>query len=160
MITEQVENPAVVPLRLAAKKDRLQAAGKPQLELSKRFPTPKRILIIDDEAMIADSLAEILNNRGYEAQAFYDGREAIDEARKQCPDFVLSDVVMPRLSGVETVLAIRRICPGARILLFSGQASTTDILDARARVHDFELLPKPIHPDKLLRKLTILGRTS
>src|SRR5579864_6019213 len=99
MISHQVDNSAAAPLLFAEKKARFEAvAGKPEPEPSKRFPTAKRILVIDDEALIADSLAEILNNRGYQARAFYDGREAIDEVRQQCPDFVLADVVMPRLN--------------------------------------------------------------
>ena len=61
---------------------------------------------------------------------------------------------MPRRNGVETVVAIREFCPATRILLFSGQAGTADILEeARAHGHQFELLPKPIHPDLLLKKL-------
>jgi len=93
-------------------------------------------------------------SRGFDARPFYGGQGAIDFARKQCPDIVLSDVVMPKLNGVETVLAIRELCPSTRILLFSGQAGTSNILQrARASGHEFELLPKPIHPEDLLKKL-------
>lgn len=110
--------------------------------------------MIDDEATIADSLCEILNGHGYDAQAVYSGQAAIELTRKLCPDLVIADVVMPRLNGIETVLAIRELCPVTRILLFSGQAGTADLLaEARARGHQFELLPKPIHPDHLLKRL-------
>ena len=115
----------------------------------------RRILVIDDEISIADSLVEILASHGFEARAFYAGEGAVDFARKQCPDIVLSDVVMPKLNGVDTVLAIREICPATRILLFSGQAGTANILQrARADGHDFEVLPKPLHPDALLKTLS------
>jgi CheY-like chemotaxis protein len=115
----------------------------------------KCVLVIDDETLIADSLTEILNGAGYEAIAFYNGRSAIDFVRTQCPDVVISDVVMPKLNGVETVLAIRKLCPTARIVLFSGQAGTVDILEkARAQGHEFEVLLKPIHPDELLLRLS------
>jgi CheY-like chemotaxis protein len=115
----------------------------------------RRVLVIDDEVIIADTLAEILTSHGFEAHAFYAGQSAIEFARRQCPDIVLSDVVMPRLNGVETVLAIREICPSTRILLFSGQAGVSiNILErAREKGDDFELLPKPLHPDKLLENL-------
>jgi CheY-like chemotaxis protein len=64
---------------------------------------------------------------------------------------------MPKMNGVDTVLAIRELCPDARMLLFSGQAGTRDILaHARANGHEFELLPKPIHPDQLLKRLSAL----
>jgi CheY-like chemotaxis protein len=114
----------------------------------------QKVLVIDDETAIADSLAEILSDHGFEVMAAYDGPAAIAKAREICPDVVVCDVVMPQLNGVDTVIAIRQICPHARIFLFSGQANTTDILkNARAQGHSFELLPKPMHPDELLSRL-------
>ena len=125
-----------------------------ETEGSRAKANPKRVLVIDDEAPIADSLAEILIAHGYDAVAFYSGRAAIEFARERCPDLVVSDVVMPKMNGVDTVLAIRELCPVARILLFSGQAGTKDILaKARTHGHEFELVSKPIHPDQLLKKL-------
>ncbi len=126
----------------------------PQGGPSKTHDGPRRILVIDDECSIADSLTEILNGNGWNAVACYSGRDAIAYAQEKCPDIVISDVVMPKLNGIETVLAIRELCPTAKILLFSGQAGTTDILrEARARGHNFELVAKPIHPDVLLKKI-------
>jgi DNA-binding response OmpR family regulator len=84
----------------------------------------KRILVIDDEPAIADSLTQVLNQAGYEAIAFLNGHAAIDSVRQMCPDIVLADVMMPKLNGIETVLMIREICPVTRILLFSGQSDT------------------------------------
>jgi len=117
--------------------------------------TRKCILVIDDEEAIADSLTEILSNGGNDAHACYSGNEAIESARNQCPDMVLSDVIMPKLNGIDTVLVITKICPQTRILLFSGQAGTTDLLEnARAQGHNFELLHKPVHPEQLLKRLS------
>jgi CheY-like chemotaxis protein len=124
--------------------------GSPQFE-----ERQKRVLVIDDEPAIADSLAEILNVSGYDAVAFYSGHDAIEFARQGCPDLVISDVIMPKLNGVDTVLSIRELCPATRVLLFSGQAGTVDILKrARAKGHEFELLAKPIHPEALLKILS------
>jgi DNA-binding NtrC family response regulator len=135
--------------------------GKSRSKPVRKERHSKRILVIDDERAIADSLTEILADSGYEALAFYDGYAAIDSAKAQCPDAVISDVVMPKLNGVDTVVAIQKICPNSRVLLFSGQAGVADILaNARARGHSFELIPKPIHPDQLLRKLSALGGPS
>jgi CheY-like chemotaxis protein len=126
-------------------------------EASKGRQKSKRVFVIDDERSIADSLAEILNDSGYDARALYSGRAAIALARQACPDIVVSDVVMPAMDGVEAVLAISKICPGARIVLFSGQAGTGDILRrAKDAGHEFDLLPKPIHPDELLNILAAL----
>ncbi len=114
----------------------------------------KRIIVIDDEILIADSLAEILALEGYQSSAFYSGNAAIEHARNQCVDVVLSDVVMPEINGIDTVLAIRAACPDARVILFSGQAGSIDLLDRAYKAgHRFELLPKPIHPAELLKTL-------
>jgi CheY-like chemotaxis protein len=116
-----------------------------------------RVLVIDDEADIADSLTDILILHGYDAVAFHDGLSAIESARSHCPDIVVSDVVMPKLNGVDTVAAIYEFCPEVRVVLLSGQALTIDILEkARAAGRDFEVLPKPIHPYVLLKKISLL----
>ncbi len=134
---------------------RLPVDTDPQPAPPKHTGNSKRILVIDDEASIADSLTEILSGYGYNATACYDGQTAIDIARSDCFDMIISDVVMPGLNGVETVLAIRELCPKVRVLLFSGQAVTMHMLNqARTHGHEFELLPKPVHPDQLLKILS------
>ena len=136
---------------------KLPPAARARTGKSQRFEPKddaKHVLVVDDEIGIADSLTEILAGHGYAARAVYSGVDAINYCHELCPDIVVADVVMPRLNGVDTVLAIREFCPKIRILLFSGQAGTSDILArARAMGHDFELLPKPIHPDRLLKSL-------
>ena len=113
-----------------------------------------RILVVDDEKVIADTIVQILNQNGFIAEAAYGGEEAIEMARRHCPELVLSDVLMPKIDGVETAIAIREHCPDTRIILFSGQAATVEILSrARERGHTFELLPKPIHPTQLIKHL-------
>ena len=113
-----------------------------------------RILVVDDEALIADTIVLILNRNGFRAEAVYNGREAIEAARRINPELILSDVLMPNIDGVEAAIAIREFCPNTRIVLFSGQSATVEILaGARSRGHDFELLPKPIHPTQLLKHL-------
>jgi CheY-like chemotaxis protein len=113
-----------------------------------------RILVVDDEKVIADTIVQILNKNGFIAEAAYGGEEAIEKAHRHCPELVLSDVLMPQVDGVEAAIAIREHCPEARIILFSGQSATVEILArARERGHTFELLPKPIHPTQLIKHL-------
>jgi CheY-like chemotaxis protein len=113
-----------------------------------------RVLVVDDEKVIADTIVQILNRDGFIAEAAYGGEEAIEKARLHCPEIVLSDVLMPQVDGVEAAIAIRQLCPDTRIILFSGQAATVEILArARERGHTFELLPKPIHPTQLIKHL-------
>jgi len=114
----------------------------------------RKVLVVDDEHVIADTLAIILNKNGFEASAVYTGLDAVALARKLRPDLIISDVIMPDMNGVEAATAIRQFLPGCKILLFSGQASTADLLaDARVQGNQFEVLAKPVHPKDLLAKI-------
>jgi CheY-like chemotaxis protein len=116
-------------------------------------PSP-RVLVVDDEALIADTIVQILNRNGFIAEAAYGGKDAIEAARRITPELILSDVLMPVIDGVEAAIQIRGFLPETRIVLFSGQAATAKILArARTRGHDFELLAKPIHPTQLIKHL-------
>ena len=116
-------------------------------------PLP-RILVVDDEALIANTIVQILNRSGFIAEAAYGGQEAIEAARRISPEIILSDVLMPHLDGVEAAIAIQKFLPETRIVLFSGQAATVEILArARARGYHFELLAKPLHPTQLIKHL-------
>ena len=112
------------------------------------------MLVADDEKVIADTLAIILNQNGYDASAVYTGTAAVERARATRPDLIISDVIMPDMNGIDAAIKIRVFLPGCKILLFSGQAATADLLeDARKRGHEFEILAKPVHPQDLLQKL-------
>ena len=114
----------------------------------------QRVLVVDDERLIADTIAAILNANGFEAFEAYNGEEALDVARKFQPDIVLSDVLMPRMSGVELGIKISLEFPGTRIFLFSGQAATSELMrKAQDDGYTFELFSKPIHPEELIAKL-------
>jgi DNA-binding response OmpR family regulator len=113
-----------------------------------------RILIVDDERLIADTLSVIFRSAGYETYTAYDGKLGLDAARELSPELVLSDVVMPVLDGVSMAIQIRRSLPEVRVLLFSGQAATSDLLrSAEENGFHFDLLEKPIHPTEILRKV-------
>jgi CheY-like chemotaxis protein len=113
-----------------------------------------RVLVVDDERVIADTLAIILNQNGFAATAVYSGNSAIDKARSDRPDLIISDVIMEDMNGIDAAINIRQFLPSCKILLFSGQAATADLLEkARARGHEFEILAKPVHPQDLLAKL-------
>ncbi|HET7208629.1 MAG TPA: response regulator [Terriglobales bacterium] len=120
------------------------------------------ILVVDDEKRIADTLAMILASKGYVSSAAYDGATALRLCRESIPDLVISDVVMPGMSGIELGIAVRRDFPGCQVLLFSGQAATADMMeDASTNGHRFDLLAKPVHPVELLQKVAqLLGKAT
>jgi CheY-like chemotaxis protein len=107
----------------------------------------------DDERRIADTLTEILEMSGFQVVVVYDGWAALDAVARFRPDYLLSDVFMPRMNGVDLAIAIRKMYPEARILLFSGQEGISEILlEGGAQGFEFELIAKPIHPLKLIER--------
>jgi DNA-binding response OmpR family regulator len=113
-----------------------------------------KVLVADDERVIADTLAMILNQSGFEARAVYSGEKAVEMTSTFEPDMLISDVIMADLNGIDAAIRIRALRPGIKILLFSGQAATADLLEkARAQGYEFEILAKPVHPQDLLSRL-------
>jgi DNA-binding response OmpR family regulator len=124
-------------------------------EMKGPVPDMKRVVfIVDDEAVIAQTLAVILNQAGFQATAFDRPEKAIAARAELAPDLLISDVMMPGMTGVELAIHFREAQPDCKILLFSGQAATADLLrEAREQGYDFDLLSKPVHPADLLAKL-------
>lgn len=118
-----------------------------------------RVFVVYDEDVIASTLAIILRLKGaFNARSFTAPLDALEAARLEAPDLLVSDVMMPVLSGIELAIQMRELCPDCKVLLFSGQASTANLLEsAQKRGYHFELLLKPVFPSVLLdrvRKLT------
>jgi len=111
-----------------------------------------KILIADDERVIARTLALILKMKGYVPRAVFSGEDAVAAAAEFTPDVLVSDVIMTGMTGIEAALQIRRICPDVRVILFSGQAATSDMLDM-AYGQEFTIFAKPLHPETLLQLL-------
>ena len=114
-----------------------------------------RVLVVDDDRTLADSLVAVLNKNGFEASAAYSGRDAVQRAVTAPPDCIVIDVFMEGIDGVDAAIAIRETIPLCGILLISGYEDARDRLKKGARRgHDFELLMKPIHPAWLLQRLS------
>ena len=117
-----------------------------------------RVLIVDDEPKIVQSVADILEGEGYHVLPAYSAREAFQLATQSCPDILLTDVLMPDKNGFELALEIKQQCPHCHLLLFSGQAATAQLASDysqrfTAAGYRFELLPKPLRPEQLLKHL-------
>jgi CheY-like chemotaxis protein len=111
------------------------------------------IFVVDDEKMIAETLALILRRSGYSARFFLNPLEALQVSLSEVPDLLISDVDMPQLSGIDLAIRMREQCPTCKILLFSGQAGTLNLRELGKQGHDFHLLSKPIHPGDLLLRI-------
>ena len=116
--------------------------------------TRPRVLIADDEHVIADTLAAILNHGGFEARAVYTSAAALEVAREFAPDLLITDIIMAGLDGIDIAIRIKALLPGVRVFLLSGQAATVDLLERRnAAGQGFEILAKPVHPRDLINRL-------
>jgi DNA-binding response OmpR family regulator len=113
-----------------------------------------RVLVADDEKLIADTLVLILNQAGFEARAVYACHQALEVAPSFEPDVLISDVLMGEWNGVDAAAEMRTGLPDLRVLLLTGQSASAEVLaKSKARELGFEVLVKPIHPRELMRKL-------
>lgn len=123
-------------------------------------PVP-RIFVVDDEPVIASTLAVIFNMNGYSTRCFTEPMGVLAAAQSDVPDLLISDVAMPGLCGIDLAMQMRAQNPKCKILLFSGQAATLDLLEnARSQGHNFQLLEKPVHPSTMLSRVAALEAES
>lgn len=115
-----------------------------------------RILIVDDERTIADTLAMVFKIKGHESMAVYSAEKALEAIEVFEPDVVLSDVIMGKMTGVDLAIYLSKARPDCKVVLFSGQSDTANLLaEANRKGHEFRLLAKPIHPERLLEDLEV-----
>jgi DNA-binding NtrC family response regulator len=116
------------------------------------------VFVVDDEELIATTLAMILAQSGFSATAFVGACQALEAAASgPVPDLLITDVIMPGMSGIELAVQFRGEYPQCKILLFSGQSAAAEMLaTARLCGNEFEVLAKPVHPSDLLAKLRTL----
>jgi DNA-binding NtrC family response regulator len=118
---------------------------------SERKPS---VFVVEDEQVIARTLAIILRQAGYDAYPFYGAQSALEAAQSVAPDLLLTDVITPDLDGIELACLITDHHPACKVLLFSGHSTTASLLkDERVAGRSFEILPKPLHPNDLLAKV-------
>jgi DNA-binding response OmpR family regulator len=112
--------------------------------------TARRILVVDDNADAADSLAMLLQVRGDEVRIAYDGEEALDAEAKFTPEVVLLDIGMPKLSGYEVARRIRdRRGIAVLIIAITGWGQEEDRQRAREAGFSYHFI-KPVDFEMLL----------
>jgi len=122
-------------------------------------PSPLKVLVLDDEAPVADSLVQILSLFGYQATASYDPIQAVEWLSSNPCDIVISDVVFnAQMSGIDLAIQLRKTLPNCKVLLMSGNNSTSDLLSvAQKQGYLFDILAKPVHPTVILDRLKALS---
>ncbi len=110
-----------------------------------------KVLVIDDEVNVSDTLALIFTKEGYEARVAYSAEEAIEVISQWQPDLAIVDVMLPGMNGIDFALVLKANYPDCRLLLFSGEQGTADLLTQAATDGNiFEILAKPVHPAYML----------
>jgi DNA-binding response OmpR family regulator len=116
-----------------------------------------RILVIDDDRAVADTLAMVLRFDGYDVDVAYSGEQGLELAGKSAYDQLVTDVMMEPMNGIQVSLVMKHICPDCKILLISGNEQTSKLLaDAMRDGNEFEILAKPLHPSVMLERLSAL----
>lgn len=117
-----------------------------------------RVLVVDDDRLVADTLCLIYQANGYEAEARYSAAEGFECARTFAPHLVLCDVTMPDESGLQFAARMERAMPNIQLLMLTAYASNAPDVTAQSRrmQRPLRLLNKPCRPDDLLRETRAL----
>jgi DNA-binding NtrC family response regulator len=111
------------------------------------------IFVVDDEGLIAETLALILRQRAYRAVAFSKPQEALAAAANLKPDLLLSDYLMPEMNGLTLATELLQQYPECKVLMVSGAIGHAADHPDRGK---FEFIEKPIPPNDLLKKIKAL----
>src|SRR5262249_12383608 len=116
------------------------------------MPGCDHVLIIDDEELIRDSLAEYLTQEGFPTTTCASGEEALELAARRPFAIVLCDVQLPGMDGLQTLERLQQLCPETCVLLITAYATVENAVEAFQRgAHDY--LMKPILLDEVLGKV-------
>jgi len=115
----------------------------------------KKILIIEDNQIVRNTVMRILQSAGYTVVTANDGVQGFDMFREERPDLVVSDIIMPQQEGIATIRQILTERPGTKIIAISGggRIGNTDFLQIARKMGAVDALQKPFDPDDLLGRI-------
>lgn len=116
------------------------------------LPGGGKILVLDDDVHVAETLQMILQARGYKVLMANSAEEAIETIADWEPNLAIVDVMLPRMNGIKFGEVLRSNYPDCRLVLVSGHPGTTDLLESARKQGQplLEILAKPLHPTQLL----------
>jgi two-component system response regulator (stage 0 sporulation protein F) len=112
----------------------------------------KRILVVDDEQISREGVAEVLTDASYEVQMAADGQEAVSRLASFQPDLVLTDLQMPGLNGIGVLGHVKQVAPTTPVIIFTAHV----LIDAQReaqRLGAQDYLNKPLDFDEMLRRV-------
>ena len=114
-----------------------------------------RILVIDDDSAARDTIVQVLEDGGYEVTSAEDGKRGLVSFRREPPDLVITDIIMPEKEGIQTITEMRGERPNAKIIAISGggRIGNTDFLRIARHLGAMDVIAKPFDPDDLLSRV-------
>jgi len=107
-----------------------------------------KILVIDDEKIVGESLRKIFSGENYEIETAYNGQEGLRKARGESFDLMLVDLKMPDISGLDVISAIKEEQPDAMIIMITGYSAVDSAVRA-LKTGAFDYIPKPFTPGEI-----------
>ena len=122
----------------------------------------QRVLVVDDDRLVADTLNLVFQANGYESEAVYSAAEGLARARTFAPGLLLCDVSMPGENGLQLAEPLQREMPSCKLLMLTAYASNAIKVEQHASRTKLplKLLSKPCRPEILLREAHDLLQTA
>ncbi len=109
----------------------------------------KKVLVVDDEERVVQSIAGVLEDEGFKVTVARSGEEAVQIFEKEGPDVILLDIWMPGMDGIEVLKRLKWIAPDSQVIMISGHATISTAMTA-VKLGAFDFIEKPLSLDVLL----------
>ena len=111
-----------------------------------------KVLIVDDEVALANTLAQRLQMRDCCAETAYDGEQALSKMHADKPDVIILDLKMPGMHGIEVLREIKKACPDIQVIVLTGHGTDKDEEEVK-KIGGFDFLKKPADIEMLSRRI-------
>lgn len=127
-------------------------AAAPSLNPWDNIEVPPKILLVDDEKEFVQTLSERLKTRNFESSIAYDGEQALEMVRKDIPDVIILDLIMPGIDGIETLRQVKELHPEIEVIILTGHGSDRE-KELAEELGAFAYLRKPVNINDLAQKM-------
>lgn len=114
----------------------------------KNLTGPRRLLVIDDEAIVGKRLQQVFGKLGFTVEVYENGVQAMEAFRKKPFDIVVTDLKMEGMDGIEVLNQVRRLHPSTRVIIITGYAQPETSEEA-FQLGVFDFIPKPFRLEQL-----------